>query len=737
MDLHVARLPEGGVADRPVLAPDDLAERYARAADVGVGWNRWSVYWDMIERDSGPEWAAADGIVSRDVAAGLATLAILQGTPPRHAAVTAAVPGDHVPAVGGGPLAWRWMDGAVGPSVLAAPPRGLSAPVFLDAAGAGTDDPELAHGVNPGSPWARFVAAAVERYRPGGVLATAAGWPADAGVRAWEIGNEPNLSHFWSGTPEQYARYLEVAHLVIAWLDPEAVVLHGGIADTTGADAWFRAFLSALLERSRVSPLPERHGYYFHATAWHWYTYPALLAVGPVRARRLLAEHGLPDKPVWVTELGVPIWDEHPGPCWDPLSPWRATTVEQAAYVWLATAEALSAGVEVLVFFQAYDDCGNGPESYDAFGFVRNHAANRCWAPRHDDCWQPKPSLSGVPRPAYFALEAAVRELAGAELLWRPPAAQEGWERVLFYRPPDKRVTVAWNWRRTAQTVEVGATGREGSVVTIGPDGGVLTRVVRPEAGLYRLDLAGATNRNNPGNHAAVMAGRPVMLVETDTVMPFRANVEALPAVSGTPLTLTVAAADGGTGVGAFQVFASTEPPDRQPQWRAVTPELDWPALPRGGQARVSFRGEPGRGYGFAARARDRAGNWTVLPHAPQAYTVVAGAAAGSPTAPPTGTPSATAMPAPSPTRAPPDPDRVFLPVGVNGGGGRGAMDTRGAEGGAYVPSRAGRAGASSSMRSPAHVRLVCRGVASTSASASLSARRISNREAGPPYVPG
>lgn len=228
--------------------------------------------------------------------------------------------------------------------------------------------------------------------------------------------------------------------------------------------------------------------------------------------------------------MGVPIWSEHPGPCWDPVSPWRASSAEQSVYLWQAFTEGRAAGVEVMFVFQLYDDCGNGPVSYDAFGLVRNHASNQCWTPPEGQpCWRLDAAGAGTPRPAYQTLQAAAQILANTELLWRPPREADFWQRVLLYQPPDRRVMVLWNLLRADRTVEVFGTGREAEVLTLDADGRLQRRVATPTAGRHTLTLPGATNRNNPGNQAAVMAGRPVIVVERDTSGPFRAVVEPLP----------------------------------------------------------------------------------------------------------------------------------------------------------------------------------------------------------------
>lgn len=658
MDLHVERPPDGPPRDREILPAADLDDRFVQARAVARV-DRWSLYWDLVERAPGTwSWDAADGMVARDVESGIATLMILQGVPPHHAAPSEAWLG---PGLAPWP-AWGRTGGA--PSLfaprgeqvaMAPPPRSLDAPAFLRRGGGLTDDPLEAAQPNPDNPWASFVARAVARYRPGGELARARGWAPGVGVRRWEIGNEPNLSFFWSGTPEQFARYLEVAYLVARFVDPEAIVAHGGIADDASAGPWFERFLDALAARAAVSPLPARHGWYFDASAWHWYSYPDLLRTGPAKARGLLAAEGL-DKPIWVTELGVPVWSEHPGPCWDPRSPWRATAAEQSGYVWQAAAEAAFASVELLVLFQAYDDCGNGPASYDAFGLRRNHASNQCWADRPDACWQRDPALDGTARPAWHALEAAARELAGATPLWRPAREAAGWQRLLLYRPPDTRVMALWNHTRSAQAVEVFGTGPSARILSPGPDGRIAERVVAPVGGRLVVDLPPVTNLNNPGG-GTVMAGHPILVVERDASPPFRAEVDPLPAESPPEIRLMLRAADGGTGIGRVQLLVAAGEAE-PPTWMLAGGEEPWGADPLSGTVESVYVGLPGARYRFALRAADRAGNWTALPAAAQAETRVR-SDAPSPSPPTAPTASATAPPPPTASATAPPPTDV------------------------------------------------------------------------------
>ena len=611
MDRYLERTPTGPRAISVSAA--DTARRYARAVETGATWHRTSFYWDLIESD-GFQWDVVDGIVARDAANGLRTLAVLQG----HA------PGGRAPGI----------------------PPGLEAPIFLAAGGGTTDDPAAASAVNSANPWARFVDTVVGRYKPGGRGAGSGG-----GVRAWEIGNEPNLRHFWAGTPKDFARYLEVAYLVIKRRDAGAVVLHGGIADDAAAAVWFTSFLDALSAKAARSPLPARYGYYFDATAWHWYTVPSRLHMPPAAARALLAQRGFPPKPLWVTEFGAPIWSEYPGPCWHALSPLRVSAVEQSAFVWQAIAEGLAAGAEKMILFQLQDDCGNGPDSYDAFGLVRNPQGQDCWTPKDHACWRAEPALAGQPRPAFEAFRIAVRELAGARSM-RPPATAPGWSAASFARGAEK-VTFAWSSSRGGARASIPSTGGLSALWTLDTAGVAHRQTVQAIGGAHVIGLPGVTNRNRPGG-IPMVDGRPIILVETggqagagggvgtgapapDVIPPLLAVVEPLPEVSEPVMDLSVLAGDdeAGSGLGSYLIFYAVDvPPQGGRGWTPIGSARAWPETPRIGRIGMPFVGAPGHLYYFAAQAADVSGNWTPLPARAQTWTRIAGGGSG-PASPP------------------------------------------------------------------------------------------------------
>ena len=209
--------------------------RYQRAAEAGATVNRWPFYWYNIEQNpiSQPgafAWAWQDENTINDIGNGLTIDAILFGTPPDLAAGIAAVdlPGPVLTPRFPSGLRAAGVESLAG---VASPPHGLYLSVFSD----GSDVPGAGKSINPSNRWARFVHAAVERFRPGGALAQQRGWSSGQGIRVCEVWNEPDLGFFFNGTPADYARMLKVAHLAARHADPYAQVLFGGLANRTCA----------------------------------------------------------------------------------------------------------------------------------------------------------------------------------------------------------------------------------------------------------------------------------------------------------------------------------------------------------------------------------------------------------------------------------------------------------------------------------------------------------------------
>ncbi len=576
--------------------PQGIEVRYQKALDAGAGWSRWPVYWDLIESAAGFDYSRADAVMAADVEHGFQVDAILLRTPSQYA--TGGLAGVPGPRVGQKRPVGKQL---LGPSQLTSVPANLYAPVFDD----GTDEPGPGKRINPSNYWARFVYKTVNRYKPGGVLAAQRGWAEGVGVRHWEIWNEPDWSFFWSGSVADYYRLLKVAYLAAKTADPEAVIILGGLMHF--ADP---GWLPRLLDVMRDDPdqeLRHEHNSFFDVIALHLYSDPRLLYDKTTWVKSLLANYGLSGKPIWVNETNVPIWDEYPGPTWDPYSPGRATIQEQADFIIEALAYAFAAGVERVFVFQLYDDCGNGPTSWDAYGLVRNNP----WVEGSGVC-AAHPLQPGVPRPAYTAYQVAASQFQELTPAWRRLA--DGVEQLAFTRPPGDQVRVVWNWQTVTRTVAITAT--TGNVTVINPLGASQSLIA--SEGIYTLTLAPATNTNAFGGPGTVMiGGRPLILVETtpitDTTPPI-SWIEPLPAESPPTFQVCWDGTDDLSGIAGYRVWWSDGPPsptnDRR-LWFAFTTENC-----------ATFVGEPGHTYYFGTLAYDRAGNrentW-----APKAWTRV------------------------------------------------------------------------------------------------------------------
>jgi hypothetical protein len=496
--------------------------RFRRAAEAGATWDRWPLYWGLIEKsDNVFDWSAHDDAVISDAERGLQLDAILLGPPPvvhrkgpcsRTAAQVYASP----PRIG--PAARQDAAEAAKHLSLQAlalsdctTPANLYEAVFSD----GSDVLGPGKTINPANPWARFVYTTVMRYKPGGTLATQRGWTDGQGVRVWEVWNEPDFTWFWNGNAADYARTVAVAYLAARQADPAARVLLGGISDVNERPTWLRDTLDTLA----TYPYTQTYAFYFdavamHSYSWSWATFSQLYLV----AQKQLDNHSIVSKTLWLNESGVPVWDDpavpfpdlNPPACPFPY-PWRATQLEQADYVLQSALYAVWLNAEVVFHFQLYDDCGNGPGNLDAFGLRRNDSS----APA--GCY---PSDEG-PRPSFAAYQLVTRYLPSLVPKWRWRPLDEGEEWIAFYDPVEgNRLLALWSRSYTTQTAVLTATST--SAIVIGPDG--IGQSIDAVEGRYTISLPAATNRNRPDtpdcaapDGSAPIGGRTLLLIELDS----------------------------------------------------------------------------------------------------------------------------------------------------------------------------------------------------------------------------
>ncbi|MBA3533145.1 MAG: hypothetical protein H0T73_14595 [Ardenticatenales bacterium] len=589
MALSLAGPPARGAAPVLTIAPTEFGLAFINSAETlrsdarlqrgitaGARLDRFPLYWNFVESSPGQfDWSKQDAALRANERQGLGTLAILLGTPGHYYPTTInrhqVLP---MPAIGGGPIRdlERLTTSAVNQCSGTPPPRGLYEPIFAD----GSDWPGGNKVINPANPWARFVEEAVTRYRPGG--------SAGLNVRHWEVWNEPDLCHFWSGTAQDYARLLKVAYLVIKQRDPEATVIWGGLAHFQNS-----TFLYELVSTLRDDPMASSFGGFFDAATSHHYSNVTLGFTYTRRIQTALRTTPWPDKPVWITESGVPICNGFPGP--ECPSPYRATPIEQASYIWQNVAYTRLAGGGPIFHFQLYDDAGNecrAEPPADGFGLITNEPDSPC-TPHNSE-----------QRLAYRAFQLATHYFAGAEFLWAD--IQEGAvRRVAFYDPATReRRLLVWAIGGSDALARVPAAGTVARRISL--DGS--EESVVPLSGEYQMVVPPATSQNQPTSTTYTIGGVPYLLVERDTLPPLATITELSPI---SPPTFEVAwqASDPGSGLVASSVALWWQM-DGGPWQRWLEQQ------PSAGSA--LFTGTVGHTYRFGLLAADRAGNGLTTP---------------------------------------------------------------------------------------------------------------------------
>lgn len=258
--------------------------------------------------------------------------------------------------------------------VLGARGRGMSVVAVVSSAPRWAAAPGCrTHECAPRDPaqYATFLRVAVERYLP-------------AGVHHWEIWNEPNSAAFWGprADVDAYARVLAASYEAIHALDPEAVVLTGGLApagDGGGSIAPV-TFIRRLyqLGGGRTLDAVAHHPYHFPSSPLAVVSTNAFLQT--LRLHEVMVEFGDGAKKIWGTEVGAPTRGAR-------------SISERDQARWLADYYAGWNGwafTGPLLWYSARDR-GTANEVEDAFGLVR-----------HDR----------MPKPALAAFEAMVEQSA-------------------------------------------------------------------------------------------------------------------------------------------------------------------------------------------------------------------------------------------------------------------------------------------------------------------------------------
>lgn len=473
--------------------------RQELSGEAGAAWNRWPLYWYLVESEKGFDYTAYDRAVAGDVLRGTKLDIVLMGTPPTYA--SSGIVDAPPPRLGEkrDESEYGWQEGseASNASSQGSTPLNLGLPIFAD----GTDNYAPGKAVNPDNYWARFVNLTVKRYKPDGELARHGILPKGVGIRHWEIWNEPDVPFYWyargpGSEVHDYTRLLKVAYLAAKAADSQAVIIIGGLS------YWGReGFIVELLDTIRSDPMSGGgNGHYFDVIAWHVYSRPVDLFHRVSWTRSLLAERKMGGKQVWVNETNIPVWGD-PTPKERQRASHRATPNEQASFILQAYAYAFAAGADKVFTFMLYDDCWQEGEHY---GLVRNPPGDY----KIDDC-----AGDGEPRPGYAAFKAAAAYLRGIKSARLYTAGPNGQADVAsFETDAGRRVIVAWNKTDFPLTIDIPLSGRALLVDQTGA-----TAVVAPNPrGAYSLYLSPATNDDSYEGEPPtyIVGGRTYMLVD-------------------------------------------------------------------------------------------------------------------------------------------------------------------------------------------------------------------------------
>ncbi|MBN1955551.1 MAG: hypothetical protein JW900_10950 [Anaerolineae bacterium] len=528
------------------------------AVAAGSRWDRFPFDWYRLEPADG-EWepqivADYDDLVSDLQNADMNMIGILLWTPE-----WAATSGQGGPPLPGFQQPGDWHAPIPQPlppyasSAASSPPQGL----YEEWDDWSTEDGD------PINYWGRFVHAAVSRY--------------SAQVQYWEVWNEPEWV-FWSGTEADYARLLQVGYRAIKDACPGCSVLFAGLhywADPT--------FYERVLDILNDEPDAAAHDYFFDVMSVHFYSRPSSVLDQVNAIRNGMSAHVSPH-PIWLTETGVPVWDDavvDPDPT---RYDFAATQEEAAAYVLQSYAYAWAADVERYLFFRTSDaDMG------EYFGLLRNDLS---------------------PRPAYTAYQVAATYMVSPTLVTHWDYGG-GASRVTLWGTPYGKVSVIWN--RTPTTITFSYSATLPTALRI--DQHHQTTTLTATAGAYSLTLPGASACITipGGSHDYFIGGAPYLVVEADTTPPVATALPLPPSIYARNFWVAWEGSDDEAGVWGYSAQVQEE---RGGAWQ------DWIAFTAAASA-LFTGGRNGTQYCFRVRAWDRAGNRGDWPSDAQACTTV------------------------------------------------------------------------------------------------------------------
>ncbi|MCD6358460.1 MAG: hypothetical protein J7L90_00630, partial [Dehalococcoidia bacterium] len=214
-----------------------------------------------------------------------------------------------------------------------------------------------------------FVSALVERYDGDGIDDMPG---LELPIKYWEVSNEPGMqsgfNSFFNGSPEDYLEILKATYQAVKEADPDAKVLHAGMA---GMESWIVSFWE---------PIFKNGSQYFDIANIHSIGASDELNVPQFSA--LLRKYNI-NKPIWVTEAQHRIGQSHSGKY---ISPEEHGQILVKSYV-----NAFACGVDKIFYTSFMAPPFDSPE----FGQSALIESN------------------GVKRPAFYAYKTLSQKLGG------------------------------------------------------------------------------------------------------------------------------------------------------------------------------------------------------------------------------------------------------------------------------------------------------------------------------------
>jgi len=185
-------------------------------------------------------------------------------------------------------------------------------------------------------------------------------------VHYWEVWNEEDIptDGWWSGTAAEFTHLLAVAYAQVKRADPDAKVLIGGFMGGAFNDAIYDEGIQFIRDMlaDQINPVAD----HFDIMNIHVYGTHAQIQSQMFEWWGILADAGLDDRPLWVTEFGWPsagsIQQEDPEFCCGPEA--------QARYLATLLPEMLQLGASKVFWFAIWIENDPDLDQWRYFGLL-------------------------------------------------------------------------------------------------------------------------------------------------------------------------------------------------------------------------------------------------------------------------------------------------------------------------------------------------------------------------------